>query len=67
MKLYELNRGDVFTLVEDAQAPPGEFTYSKGTKIKLHNIDGMYSYCTVVDTGKRCHPIAWAEVEKHET
>ena len=65
MKLYELEREQWFFLVEDAKAPPdiGSYPYLKA--MKLHNIDGMYSYCT--DTfGNVCHPVAWAEVEKTE-
>jgi hypothetical protein len=65
MKLYELNRGDYFRLVEDTKAPPDIGGYPAGTVMKLHNIDGMYSYCTVNVTHV-LHPVAWAEVEKVE-
>lgn len=62
MKLYELKDGAEFVLTVDAYGPPDIGEYPSGTKLKLHNIDGMYSYCT--DENKKIyHVCAWAEVE----
>jgi hypothetical protein len=33
-----------------------------GQKVKLGNIDGMYSYCKD-EEGEVCHPVAWTEVD----
>lgn len=63
MKLYDLDRGDWFILKEDTKAPPDIGGYGKGMKMRLGNIDGMYSYCTT-EGGNVVHPVAWAEVEK---
>jgi len=63
MKLYELKRGDWFHLTEDAMAPPDIGVVKAPLRLKLGNIDGMYSFCT--DTfGNIYHPAAWSEVEK---
>lgn len=36
MKLYEIPRGSFFKITEENNLPI----------LKLHNLDGMYSYCT---------------------
>lgn len=64
MKLYELHRGEMFTLSEQPQQPP-DITYEADTMkvYTLGNIDGMYSYCE--DTyGNIYHFAAWTLVEK---
>lgn len=60
-KLYDLKRGDRFKVI-DGKYPPGA-PPANDQILKLHNIDGMYSYCTD-DKGDIYHPVAWAEVEK---
>lgn len=65
MKLYELQRGSYFRLLEDTKAPPDIGGYAKDMVMRLGNIDGMYSYCTTVG-GNVAHPVAWAEVEQVE-
>jgi hypothetical protein len=64
MKLYDLDSGDHFRLIEDTNAPPDIGKYHAGRVLRLGNIDGMYSYCIDIDTKEVCHPVAWAEVEK---
>jgi hypothetical protein len=64
MKLYELENGTHFRLIEDTRAPPDIGQYPKGRVLRLGNIDGMYSYCIDIATKEICHPVAWAEVEK---
>ena len=61
MKLYELESGTKFTFDMEVQAPPDIGSYTPGTVLKLHNIDGMYSYCTD-ENGRVYYPVAWAEV-----
>jgi len=53
MKLYEIPNRSIFRIINDN--PP--------IKYKLHNIDGMYSYCTNIETKEVVHVIAWEEVE----
>ena len=53
MKLYELPRYSIFRIIDD----------DPSTKYKLHNIDGMYSYCTNIETKEVTHVLAWQEVE----
>jgi len=64
MKLYELHRGEMFTLAEQPQMPP-DITWEADT-LKcyiLNNIDGMYSH--VNDTyGNVYYFAAWTEVGK---
>ena len=63
MELYNLYRGDRFTLKEQPSVPP---VAPKGDLTKvytLRNIDGMYSYITD-DEGNVYHFAAWTEVEK---
>jgi hypothetical protein len=62
MKLYRVERGSLFRLVDDTRGPPDIGTYAGGQVLRLGNIDGMYSYCTD-QSGQVHHPIAWAEVE----
>jgi hypothetical protein len=72
-KLYELPPNTRFQLLEQPKVPPAsnEVSDDLGVVYKLKNIDGMYSYCTVVHAG-RCtdvktnevhHFAAWTEVE----
>lgn len=62
MKLYELPRGALFRLIEDAKTPPGARPLHSGEVLRLGNVDGMYSYCTD-EEGNAVHPAALAEVE----
>lgn len=65
MKLYELGRGARFVIKEAATIPIASNKISENTQLMLHNIDGMYSYCTD-DMGNAYHPAAYTEVEKIE-
>ena len=63
MKLYELHRGECFTLAETPKQPPDIFNPEpeQDKLFMLHNIDGMYSYVT--DNEKNVyHFAAWTEV-----
>jgi hypothetical protein len=63
MKLYELHRGENFTLLEQPVMPPdiqGEAPIIK--LYTLNNIDGMYSHCQD-NEGHVYHFAAWTEVE----
>jgi len=53
MKLYEIPNRSIFRIIND----------NLPIKYKLHNIDGMYSYCTNIETKEVAHVIAWEEVE----
>ena len=65
MKLYELNRGDLFELKEPPQIPPDSATpYNENQTFKLVNIDGMYSYTVCQQDFLVYHFAAWTEVEK---
>ena len=55
MKLYELQRGNRFTIHIDGDS----MIYT------LHNIDGMYSYCTD-ESGNVFHIAAYADVVNFE-
>jgi hypothetical protein len=74
MKLYELPPNTRFKLLEQPKVPPASNEVSddlSGVVYKLKNIDGMYSYCTVVhaerctdvETNEVHHFAAWTEVE----
>ena len=73
-KLYELPPNTRFQLLEQPKVPPDSNEVSddlSGVVYKLKNIDGMYSYCTVVhaerctdvETNEVHHFAAWTEVE----
>lgn len=62
VKLYDLKRGDKFTVV-DTKIPPGSPHIYSYEVLTLHNIDGMYSYCTRED-GTVVHPAAFSNVVK---
>lgn len=49
MKLWELPKRNIWVQTND------------GVKFLFHNLDGMYSYCTLED-GTVFHPAAWTEV-----
>ena len=66
MKLYDLNRGDKFTLIDKAQVPPDAPDSEVGVVYELDHIDGMYSYITKPGTDEVYHFAAWTEVEKVE-
>lgn len=63
MKLYDLARGSKFKLLPEhvEHIPPAAPSLSVGLVYKLHNLDGMYSYCTD-DTGRVVHIAAYAEI-----
>jgi len=65
-KLYELPPNTRFKLLEQPKVPPDSYEVSDdscGVVYKLKNIDGMYSYCTNVETKEVHHFAAWTEVE----
>jgi len=65
MKLYDLRRGDAFTLAdrEDVAVPVGAAIPKESEVYTFRNIDGMYSY--IHDSkGNVCHFAAWTEVCK---
>ena len=62
MKLYELKRGDVFTVVSEDVIPPDAPQVVEEMKYTFYNVDGMYSYCVGTD-GRVYHIAAYAEVE----
>ena len=61
--LYNLERFKLFRLadLEDTKVPVAALT-PVDKVYKLHNIDGMYSYCTDVETQEVYHFAAWTEV-----
>jgi hypothetical protein len=63
-KLYEVPRDTLFKLAEEPQVPPASLEVSEdlGVVYKLYNIDGMYSYCTNVETNEVHHFAAWTQV-----
>jgi hypothetical protein len=63
MKLYDLQRGDIFRIIEDTHVPPDAPALSKDTQYWLGNIDGMYSFCRDLE-GNVVHIFAGATVEK---
>ena len=62
MKLYELKRGDVFTVKSHGMVPPDAPTVVEDMTYTFYNVDGMYSYCVGTD-GRVYHIAAYAEVE----
>ena len=70
MKLYELHRGESFTLLEQPRMPPDIYGQIPPAEIHtklyvLNNIDGMYSHCQD-NEGHVYHFAAWTEVEPIE-
>jgi len=63
MKLYELHRGECFTLKETPTQPPDSINIESDQDklFTLSNIDGMYSYVTDNDNNVY-HFAAWTEV-----
>lgn len=61
MKLYDLKRGDKFTLLEEPSVPPASSPAQDKT-YRFDHVDGMYSYITDED-GKVYHFAAWTEVQ----
>jgi hypothetical protein len=67
MKLYELPRNSLFTVLDDTvHIPPGAPAVEAGadTVYWFGHIDGMYSYCKDAQ-GKVLHMAAWTEVAPH--
>ena len=63
MKLYELHRGECFTLNEQPTQPPDINWEADTLKLyTLNNIDGMYSHVSD-NEGNVLHFAAWTEVE----
>lgn len=62
MKLYELQQNTFFKMKENGHIPPDALQTNLETVYKLHNLDGMYSYCTDV-SGNVFHIAAFDEVE----
>jgi hypothetical protein len=67
-KLYDVPRNTLFKLAEDPQVPPASLEVSEdlGVVYKLKNIDGMYSYCTNIETNEVHHFAAWTQVYVEE-
>ena len=63
MKLYELTRGDWFSLKEPALVPPDAPEGSANDVFKYTHVDGMYAP-VVNKAGERYYFAAWTEVEK---
>lgn len=62
MKLYDVPRNTWVRIIADNKNPPAAKETAEGDVVKLHTIDGMYSYCTNKQ-GQVVHLVAWAEVE----
>ena len=61
-ELYNLERGSYFCIVDDDVSRPPCDTAPTSVVVKLHKLDGMYSYCTT-DDGTVIHLAAWTLVE----
>jgi hypothetical protein len=62
MKLYELNHGDRFKIIdENPKVPVASAEAEQGKVYLFSHIDGMYSYCK--DGDDVVHFAAWTEVE----
>jgi len=62
MKLYELNKGDSFRLLEDAAIPPAAPEGDKNSVYRFNKVDGMYA--NVLDSEDVVHYFAaWTEIE----
>ena len=61
MKLYELERGSYFRILEDGHIPPDAPEVNMDEVYKLKNLDGLYSYC-LDSQGNVVHIAAYAEV-----
>ena len=62
MKLYEVPNNTWVCVSKEEAPPPGGLSVNVNQKIKLINIDGMYSYCKT-EAGDVIHLAAWTEVE----
>jgi len=64
MKLYELRRGELFTLKERPQIPPEAYNPITLDQVyMLNNVDGMYSNVSDQE-GNTYHFAAWTEVRE---
>lgn len=62
MKLYEVPKNTYIKVLETLDVPPNALETSIFQKLKFHNLDGMYSYCT--DENENVfHLKAWTEVD----
>ena len=62
--LYELNKGDYFTIADnELKTPPTHDAVDLYAKYWFGHIDGMYSYCKDPE-GKIVHFAAWTKVKK---
>lgn len=65
MKLYDLRRGDKFTLAEDVRVPPAAPEGRMGVVYEFSHVDGMYA--NVYDQeGHRFLMAAFTEVKEVE-
>lgn len=63
MKLYDLKKGDKFTIIDEEVKVPVAHAEPEAGKVYLFgHIDGMYSYCK--DGDDVVHFAAWTEVER---
>jgi hypothetical protein len=67
-KLYNLPRNSKFRIIDpNITIPPDSPNVDYETVYKLHNLDGMYSYCTrdsIDELDKTpVHIAAWTDVE----
>jgi len=65
MKLYELNRGDSFKLLEDPSIPPDAPEGEQEAEYSFQKVDGMYASVSDRNQG-RYYFAAWTEVERVE-
>lgn len=62
MNLYDVPRGSKVRVIKAESPPPGGAAPITGQIYTLHNIDGMYSFCTD-SAGGVIHLKAWTDVE----
>ena len=64
MKLYDLERGDNFKVIDqETKVPPAAPQPADNVTYKYTHVDGMYAPCEGTD-GERYYFAAWTEVEK---
>ena len=61
MKAYEVPRGAMIIVNEDARIPPGAWPVNAGETLVVLNLDGMYVNC-LRENGQRVYIAAWTDV-----